>query len=118
MLWAAAALAVAACAGNYLVVLVALSLAMAGGLSGIGPFQSLISSFSRGAAAAGGLALVNTIGTFGGFLGPTIVGILKAHTNGYGAAMVALAAAQLLSALIVLGTDRAMKRQDVAARQT
>jgi ACS family tartrate transporter-like MFS transporter len=115
MLWAAAALVVAACAGNYLIVLVALSLAMAGGLSGIGPFQSLVSSFSRGPAGAGGLALVNTIGTFGGFVGPIIVGFLKTHTNGYGAAMAALAAAQLLSALIVLGTDRAMKRREIAA---
>jgi len=118
MLWAAAALTVAACAGNYLIVLVALCLAMAGGLSGIGPSQSLVSSFSRGPAGAGGLALVNTIGTFGGFLGPTIVGFLKAHTNGYGAAMAALAAAQLFAALIVLATDRAMKRQESAAPQT
>ena len=77
---------------------------MAGGLSGIGPFQSLLSSFSRGAAAASGLALVNTIGTLGGFFGPTIVGMLRARTDGYGAAMGALGAAQLLSALMVLGT--------------
>jgi ACS family tartrate transporter-like MFS transporter len=82
---------------------------------GSGPFQSLVSSFSRGAAAAGGLALVNTIGTFGGFVGPTIVGFLKAHTNGYGAAMAALAAAQLLSALIVLGTNRMMKHPEITA---
>ncbi len=117
MLVAATALTVAACAGNFLMVLVALTVAMASGLSGIGPFQSLVSSFSRGAASAGGLALVNTIGTFGGFVGPVIVGQLKAQTHGYGAAMAALAAAQLLAALIVLGTNRLMRGDAVKARQ-
>jgi ACS family tartrate transporter-like MFS transporter len=108
MLLAAAALAVASFSANYLLVLIALSLAMAGGLAGIGPFQSMLSSFSRGAAAASGLALVNTIGTLGGFFGPTIVGALKERTGDYGAAMAALAAAQLLAALIVLAAGRAL----------
>src|SRR5579872_2819035 len=70
MLLAAAALAVASLSANNALVLVALTLAMAGGLSGIGPFQSLLSSFSRGSGAASGLALVNSIGTLGGFFGP------------------------------------------------
>ena len=111
MLLAAAALAVASLSANNVLVLVALTIAMAGGLSGIGPFQSLLSSFSRGSGAASGLALVNTIGTLGGFFGPTIVGMLKARTGNYGAAMAALGAAQLLSALIVLGTGRAMAQR-------
>ena len=106
MLLAAAALAVASLSASNVLVLVALTLAMAGGLSGIGPFQSLLSSFSRGSGAASGLALVNTIGTLGGFFGPTIVGMLRARTGDYGAAMAALGAAQLLSALMVLGTGR------------
>jgi ACS family tartrate transporter-like MFS transporter len=110
MLLAAAALGVASVAGNPLVILAALALAMAGGLSGIGPFQSLLSSYTRGAAAASSLALVNTIGTFGGFFGPVIVGTLRGWTGGYGAAMAALAGAQLLAALIVIAAGRAMAR--------
>jgi ACS family tartrate transporter-like MFS transporter len=108
MLLAATALTVASVSANHLVVLVALTLAMAGGLAGIGPFQSMVSSFARGAAAASGLALVNTIGTLGGFFGPTIVGMLKAQTGGYGTAMAALGAAQLLSALIVLASGKVL----------
>jgi ACS family tartrate transporter-like MFS transporter len=107
MMLAAAALTVASLATNHVLVLAALTLAMAGGLAGIGPFQSLVSSFARGAAAASGLALVNTIGTLGGFFGPAIVGGFRTWTGGYGTAMAALAAAQLLSALIVLATGRA-----------
>ena len=108
MLLAAVSLAVASFAGNSLIVLAALALAMAGGLSGIGPFQSLLSSYARGPAAASGLALVNTIGTFGGFFGPVIVGALKSWTGGYGSAMAALAGAQLLAAMIVLAAGRAI----------
>ena len=106
MFLAAVALAVAALSSHHLVVLVALSLAMAGGLSGIGPFQSLLTSFARGPASASGLALVNTIGTLGGFVGPVIVGQLKGWTGGYGAAMAALGIGQALSALIVLAAGR------------
>ena len=69
-----------------------------------------MSSLARGPSAAGGLALVNTIGTFGGFFGPSLVGYLKAQTGGYGAAMAALAVSQLCAALIVLGTGRLLKR--------
>lgn len=105
MLLAAAAFAVAGFSANYLVVLAALSLALAGGLAGIGPFQSLLSSVARGAAASG-LALVNTIGTLGGYFGPNIVAALKSWTGGFGLAMVALAGAQLLAAVIVLVAGR------------
>jgi len=108
MLFAAAALAIAGFSTNYLVVLAALSLAMAGGLAGIGPFQGMLSSFTRGAAAASGLALVNSIGTFGGFFGPVIVGTLKDWTGGFGPAMAALAGAQLLAAIIVLAAGRTL----------
>jgi len=64
----------------------------------------MLSGFARGPAAASGLALVNTIGTLGGFFGPIIVGTLKARTGNYAAAMAALGVAQLLSAVIVLAT--------------
>jgi len=104
MLLAAAALMTASLSNSPVLVLVALTLAMSGGLAGIGPFQSMLSGFARGPAAASGLALVNTIGTLGGFFGPIIVGTLKARTGNYAAAMAALGVAQLLSAVIVLAT--------------
>lgn len=107
MLLAAAALGFASVSASTTMVLAALSLAMAGGLAGIGPFQGMLSTFARGPAAASSLALVNTIGTLGGFFGPVIVGTLRSWTGGYGAAMAALAGAQLLAALIVLGVGRA-----------
>lgn len=108
MLVAAGAFAVAGFSTNYLVVLAALSLALAGGLAGIGPFQSMLSSVASGAAAASGLALVNSIGTLGGYFGPNIVAALKSSTGGFGHAMLALAGAQLLAAMIVLAAGRSL----------
>ena len=64
---------------------------------------------------ASGLALVNTIGTLGGFFGPNIVGTLKGWTGGYGLAMVALGGGQLLSAVIVLAAGRTLKPHQQAA---
>ena len=67
-----------------------------------GPFFALLSSFLSGAAAAGGVALVNTIGVFGAFLGPGIIGLLKDNTGGYAASMGLFAAMLTVSAGIVL----------------
>jgi ACS family tartrate transporter-like MFS transporter len=56
-----------------------------------------------GSAAAGGIALINSIGNLGGYLGPFAVGWLHDATGGYAAGMIALglglAAAGLLAAV-------------------
>ena len=90
-------------------VLMALTLAMVGALATQGPFWSLPSSFLRGSAAAGGIALINTIASLGGFVGPTIIGVLKEQTGGYASAMAMLAIVLLISAVIVLAVGRAMR---------
>jgi ACS family tartrate transporter-like MFS transporter len=108
MVLAATALAAGSLTANPALVLLALTLAMMGGLSGIGPFQSFLSSFSRGADAAAGIALVNTIATLGGFFGPVLIGLLKARSGNFASGMAALAFAQFLAAALVLGAGRAM----------
>lgn len=108
MLLAAAGFVGASLTQNHILALLALTLAMVGGLAGIGPFQSFLSSLFRGTAAAGGIALVNTISALGGFSGPILIGALKELTGNYAAAMAALAIAQLLAALIVLAVGRAI----------
>ena len=91
-----------------LLALAALICAAVGLFAIYGPFFSLPSSFLRGPAAAGGIALVNAIATSGGFVGPTIIGMLKEETGGYAAGMAVLALALVLSAVIVLALGRAM----------
>ncbi len=108
-LLAALSFVVAALAPSDLIVLLALIFATVGIRSVQGPYWSLLSSFQSGPAAAGGIALASTIGTgLGGFLGPTIIGVLRQQSGDYASGMAALALGQILAAIIVLGLGRAM----------
>jgi ACS family tartrate transporter-like MFS transporter len=100
---------------NNLVIFLALSLVLVGSMALQGPFWVLPSSFLGGAAAAGGIALINTMGTAaGGFAGPFILGLLKQATGGYAAGMAALAVGPFLTAGIVLILGRAARRAEAA----
>ncbi|HML13451.1 MAG TPA: MFS transporter, partial [Xanthobacteraceae bacterium] len=58
------------------------------------------STFLSGTAAAGGIALINSIGNLGGFVGPYAVGWIKDATGSYEAGLYFLAACALASAVI------------------
>jgi ACS family tartrate transporter-like MFS transporter len=107
-LLAASGFALAGIAQSDLLVLAALTLVLAGLLAAFGPMYSLLSSFLSGTAAAGGIALVIAIGTLGGFMGPTIIGVLKEATGDYVASMAALAILLVCTAAIVLALGRSM----------
>ncbi|MDD2335224.1 MAG: MFS transporter [Geobacteraceae bacterium] len=51
----------------------------------LGPFWGLSTSFLGGAAAAAGIALINSIGNLGGFAGPWLIGLAKDLTGHYSA---------------------------------
>jgi ACS family tartrate transporter-like MFS transporter len=71
------------------------------GLYGSKPaFWPMPSAFLTGTAAAGGIALVNSIGNLGGFVGPYVVGWIKDSTNSYSAGLYFLAACAALSGVI------------------
>lgn len=90
-----------------LVIFLALSLVQVGALSMQGPFWVLPSTFLGGAAAAGGIALINSIGTGGGgFVGPYVLGLLRQSTGGYAAGMAVLAIGPVLTTVIVLFLGR------------
>src|SRR6185437_12255670 len=100
---------------NNFIVYLMLSLVLLGSMALQGPFWVLPSSFLGGAAAAGGIALINTMGTAaGGFAGPYILGLIKQATGGYAAGMIALAVGPLLTAGIVLILGRAARRAETA----
>ena len=100
---AAAGCAIASFATNDAVVLLALGTVVISLLAVQGPFFSLPSVYLAGTAAAGGIGLVNTLGTgAGGLLGPAVIGALKQQSGSYGSSMAVLALGLLGSASIAL----------------
>ena len=59
--------------------LVGLSLAMMCIMGMLPPFWSLPTSFLSGAAAAGGIALINSLGNVGGLVGQGLIGLIHEH---------------------------------------
>ncbi len=84
----------------------ALTLAFAGLKSTMGPFWALGTAFLSGTAAAGGIALINSVGNLGGFVGPMLVGIITDKTGNTGTSLLILGCALLLMGLLVLTIRR------------
>jgi nitrate/nitrite transporter NarK len=80
---------------------------------------SLATWLAPGTAAAGGIALVNSIGNLGGYVGPFIVGWIKDATGSFEAGLYFLAACALLSSIIaylaVQPTERTSAPSGLAA---
>lgn len=79
-----------------------LSIAAFGIWGFLGPFWTLPTAFLRGSAAAGGIALVNSVGNVGGFVGPILVADIRDRTGNFQAGLLALAGFLVLAAVIVL----------------
>jgi nitrate/nitrite transporter NarK len=60
-------------------------------------FYTIPQSFLTGAAAAGGLAFINSVGAFGGFVGPYLVGFLKDAIGSFNAGMLGMAVILLVA---------------------
>ena len=82
--------------------LTTLSIAAFGIWGTLGPFWTLPTNFLRGTAAAGGIALVNSVGNVGGFVGPFLMGWIREATGGFTAGLLTLAGALVIGAVIVL----------------
>ena len=108
----AGCLLIAATAHSDLMTFVALSLVVVGALALQGPFWVLPSAWLGGAAAAGGIAFINAIGTGGGgFAGPYVLGLMRQMTGSFAAGMAVLAIAPALSAVLVLWLGRTPARR-------
>jgi D-galactonate transporter len=82
--------------------MIALSLAAFGVFGCLPVFWTLPTSFLSGAAAAGGIAIINSIGNLSGFVGPYLVGYIKDQTGGFEGGLLCLAAFGFIAMLIVL----------------
>jgi MFS family permease len=82
--------------------MLALAIAAIGDYSTRGPFWALPGRFLSGSAAAGGIALINSMGAVGGFVGPSAVGYLRDLTQSFVSPLLLLAAILLVGALLML----------------
>lgn len=108
-----AAAGIAASAGLDSPVLKMIALSIAGfGIFGCLPvIWTLPAAFLSGAAAAGGIAAINSLGNLAGFFGPYAMGWIKDSTGGFGAGLICLAGAGLvgMAAALLLHHDRALE---------
>ncbi len=81
------------------------------------PFWTLPPAFLAGPAAAAGIALINSLGTLGGAVGPFVIGLARARTGSAEAGLVVAAAILFLSASLVLPLARALRGPTAAATQ-
>jgi ACS family tartrate transporter-like MFS transporter len=65
-------------------------------------FWTFPAAFLSGAAAAGGIALINSIGNLAGFAGPYAMGRIKDLTGSYTGGLLSLSAVGLIAMVIVL----------------
>jgi ACS family tartrate transporter-like MFS transporter len=83
-------------------VLLGLVLAHAGTMSMLPTFWALPTALLSGTAAAGGIALINSVANLGGFLGPNVIARFKAGTDSFGGGMSAMALTLLAGAVLAL----------------
>ncbi len=86
--------------------LAALTLATAGIITSLPLFWSLPTAMLGGAAAAAGIAFINSLGNLAGFVSPYLVGWLKDLTQSTTYGMLALALSLLMGGLLTLSLPR------------
>ena len=81
--------------GSLAAALIGFSVALIGVTAARAIFWAIPTRFLTGVAAAGGLAFINSIGTVGGFVGPSMMGWLREFSGSYIIGLTAVAAIML-----------------------
>ncbi|ALS61682.1 MFS transporter [Pandoraea norimbergensis] len=102
LLIGAVALGVSTYFNQLLPAMTGITLALIGTIAGRTIFFTLPARFLSGQAAAGGLALINSIGALGGFAGPYLVGYLKDSFGTFTAGMLGLSIVLGVTTLLTL----------------
>ncbi|CAO4192392.1 MFS transporter [Methylorubrum extorquens] len=109
------ALFAASRAGTPILTIAALSAAALGVFAALPTFWTLPTRLLTGSAAAGGIALINALGSLGGFAGPALMGWIRDATGRFDDALAAVAAVLVLAGLAVLRLGRDIARDTGAS---
>jgi len=82
--------------------IIALSIAVLGVFSMMGPFWSMPTSLLSGTAAAVGIAVINSIGNLGGFVGPYVIGLVRTSTGQFKGGLLLVSACLAVGGCLVL----------------
>jgi D-galactonate transporter len=80
----------------------ALIVTVTGALSYNGPFWQIPPMMLAGTAAAGGIALINSLGSLSGWVGPSVVGWLEDITGKTAAGLYVIAGLEIIGAVLIL----------------
>lgn len=97
-------------AGSVWLALVGFTLGAVGIYSSLPLFWMLPTTVLSGSAAAGGIALINSIGNLSGYFGPYIIGWLKDRTQGFAAGLLLIAASMAFAATYGYVLSRPMSK--------
>ena len=86
--------------------IVTLTIATMGIITGLAQFWCLPPAFLRGAAAAAGIALINSVGNLAGFVSPFIVGWIKDLTNSTNIGLFVIAGCLMVGGAIILSLSK------------
>ncbi|MEW9580387.1 MFS transporter [Paraburkholderia sp. DGU8] len=111
LLVAAGGIAAAAGLDSPVQKMIALSIAGFGIFGCLPVIWTLPASFLSGAAAAGGIAAINSLGNLAGFFGPFAMGWIKDSTGGFGAGLLCLSGTGLIgvAAALLLHHDASLE---------
>ena len=101
---------IAATASNAVLCIAGLAIAFAGSKASLPPFWALSTQFLKGTAAAGGIALINSVGNLGGFFGPTFVGLIKDKTGSNFGGLVLLGACYIGVAILAFVVPASLQK--------
>lgn len=108
----AVALAIAAFRlSEFSTAMIAITVATAGMYAAYSVFWAMPSDILSGRAAAGGIAVINTIGLFGGFLSPTMIGWANTVTHNAQAGLLVIVGLVVVGSLLLLTMPTAGSRE-------
>ena len=80
----------------------------------MGPFWAMPTGFLPAAAAAAGIAFINSVGNLGGFAGPWVIGLVRSSTGQFRGGLLLVSAALGAAGVVALLVRTASARRDLA----
>ena len=102
-------------ANTALLVVLALVVVNIGISAAKAPVWAMPSVFLSGAGAAAGIAMINSIGNLGGFVGPFVIGWLKGRTGSFASGLYVVGATLAVSAIVTLLLSRKSAQRPAVA---